>query len=130
MKQYDKRMLLLVIFAALLLSAKSIWMDPVKLHEKNERLYSQYAELAAPFNDGEVLPPTGLYTYRTVDVERRSDEGETIIVQVDPTTNQLTEVTLQGEYQAKVRAYILYVLPVKNITVEGGLADNGNTSQD
>lgn len=130
MKRYDKRMLLLVILGVMLLSAKSIWLDPVKTENEDIKRYSQYAVLAAPFNDGEVPPPSGLYTYRPVNVVQRSVEGETIIVQVDPSTNRLTEVTLQGQYQAKVRAYILYVLPVKHITVEGGVTDHGNTSQD
>lgn len=130
MKRYDKRMLLLVLIATTLLSAKSIWLDPVKPLDENLRLYSEYAMLAAPFNDGEVPPPPGLYTYRTVQVVRRNEEGETLVLQTDPATNRLKEVTLQGEYQARVRAYVLYVLPVKHITVEGGVAEDGNTSKD
>ena len=130
MKRYDKRMMLLVILAAMLLSAKSIWMDPVKPLDENLRLYSEYAKLAAPFNDGAVPPPSGLYTYRTVQVVQRNEEGETVVLRTDPATNLLKEVTLQGEYQARVRAYVLYVLPVKHITVEGGVAEDGNTAED
>lgn len=129
MKQYDRRMLLLVLMAAMLLSAKSIWLDPVKPQDENLQQYSEYAILAAPFNDGEVPPPPGLYTYRTVKVEQRNKEGETIVLQIDPETNLLKETTLQGEYQARVRAYVLYVLPVKHISVEGGVQDHGNTSK-
>ena len=130
MKRYDRRMLLLVLVAAMLLSAKSIWLDPVKTQDENLQLYSRYAMLAAPFNDGEVPPPPGLYTYRTVQVVQRNEEGETVVLQIDPETNLLVEVTLQGEYQAKVRAYVLYVLPVKHIMVKGGVEDHGNTSKD
>lgn len=130
MKRYDKRMLLLVLVAATLLSAKSIWLDPVKPLDENLRLYSEYAMLAAPYHDGEVPPPPSLYTYRTVRVVRLNEEGETLVLQTDPATNLLKEVTLQGKYQARVRAYVLYVLPVKHIMVEGGVAEYGNTSKD
>ncbi len=130
MKRYDKLMLMLMMVAAILLSVKSIWLDPVKPEDENTSRYSQYAVLAAPFHDGKTPPPAGLYTYRTVKVVQPSQEGETVILEIDPATNRLTEISLQGEYQARVRAYILYVLPVKHITVEGGVTDHGNTSQD
>lgn len=129
MKRYDKRMLLLVIVAVIVLSAKSIWLDPVKPEDENTMRYSRYAVLAAPFQGGKMPPPEGFYTYRTVKVVQPSQEGKTVILEIDPATNRLTEVSLQGEYQARVRAYILYVLPAKHINVEGGVTDHGNTSQ-
>ncbi len=126
MKLYDKRMIALVVLAGLLLTIKSVVLDPVKPVEADLVRYSGYAALSAPYLGSEVPPPSWLYTYRTIEVEKTGTTGKTIIMHIDPATQNLTEEVLAGTYQARVRGYILWVLPATQITIEGGLAEHGS----
>lgn len=130
MKRYDKRMILLVVVAVVLLAVKSTWFDPVAPEDMSLQHYSEYALLAASLQSGITPPPAWLYTYRTVAVTRLSQDGTTVVLLPETDTNLLKEVVLQGQYQAKVRAYLLYLFPVKHIMIEGGVANDASTSKD
>ncbi len=126
MKTYDKRMAVLVLVLLVLLTLKSLVIDPVQVKDTEMNLYRQYAVLAAPYQGSRTPPPDWLYTYRAVGVEKTGSEGKTVIAVWQTGSHQLMEVELPGQYRAQVRAYLLYILPVKNIRVEGGLEHNGS----
>ncbi|MDW7670833.1 MAG: hypothetical protein SCK57_05735 [Bacillota bacterium] len=128
MKRYEKRMIFLILILLTALSIKSLLLDPVRPETIELDLYQQYAQLTAPFQGNRGPDPEGLYTYRTVMVEKTGDEGQTHIVYEDAQTNEMIETILPGQYQARVRGYLLYILPVKLIRVEGGLKDDGSDS--
>jgi hypothetical protein len=130
MKQYEKRMISLILILLTALAIKSLLLDPVRPETIELDLYKQYAQLTAPFQGNNRRPdPEGLYTYRTVMVEKVGNEGKTHIIYKDTQTNEIIETILPGQYQARVRGYLLHILPVKQIRVEGGLKDDGNDSQ-
>jgi len=129
MKRYEKRMAALVLILLVSLAVKSLIVDPVRTESMELDLYQQYAQLAAPFQGRGNPPPKWLYTYRTVSAEKVSSEGETRIMYQDNETNKMMEILLPGQYRAQVRAYIFYILPAKNIRVEGGLIDGGSETQ-
>jgi hypothetical protein len=129
MKRYENRMIFLILILLTTLSIKSLLLDPVRPETIELDLYQQYAQLTAPFQGNRRPDPEGLYTYRTVMVEKTGDEGQTHIVYEDTQTNEMIETILPGQYQARVRGYLLYILPVKLIRVEGGLKDDGSDSQ-
>lgn len=129
MGHYEKRMIALILFLFLGLLVKSVWIDPVKPENNDLMHYSQYAQLAAPFQSGAMIEGWQLYTYRTVFVEQVTTEGETLILYRDPVTEEMREAVLPGQYQARVRGYLLSIFPAKQVRVEGGLSDDGSDTQ-
>ena len=128
MKRYDRRMAVGVLVLLLLLSMKSIFLDPVKPASTDLEQYAGFARLTAPIQLG--MPPLleKVYTFRTVSVEQVSETGETLILHPVPGEARLAEIRLSGTYQARVRGYVLLVLPVQQILIEGGLEDYGSNT--
>ena len=124
MKRYEKRMAVLVLVLLAALSVKSVLLDPAKPGSGELALYGQYSLLAAPYY-GRVGPGSSLYTYRIIHVAKTAEEGQTLIVVEDENSGERREEILSGRYEAKVRGYLFYILPVKQIRVEGGLSDHG-----
>ncbi|SMP69922.1 hypothetical protein [Anoxynatronum buryatiense] len=129
MKRYDRRMAGIVLVLLLLLSMKSVFLDPVRPSTKILEQYAGFARLAAPLQIG--MPPLleKLHTFRTISVKQVSEEGNTLILYPVPGENKLEEVQLTGTYEARVRGYLFFVLPVKQILIEGGLESHGNDTQ-
>ncbi|MEN1762172.1 hypothetical protein [Anoxynatronum sibiricum] len=129
MKRYDRRMAIIILVLFLLLSIKSVLLDPVTPSTKALEQYAGFARLAAPLQVG--MPPLleKLHTFRTISVEQVSEEGDTLILYPVPGENKLAEARLSGTYEARVRGYLLFVLPVKQILIEGGLENHENDTQ-
>ncbi|SDZ21990.1 hypothetical protein [Tindallia californiensis] len=124
MKPNEKKMLLALVILLVGLSAKSIWIDPFHSSSHAHNQYAEYARLMAPFQQQTTLDRMKVLNYRTVDVQRESDEGLTNIVVLEPENENIKEIEIKGEYSAKVRAYLLWVFPTRDIRIEGGFSVN------
>ncbi|SFI37727.1 hypothetical protein SAMN05192551_1156 [Tindallia magadiensis] len=124
MKPNEKKMLFALMILLIGLSAKSIWIDPFRSSSDTLRQYAEYAQLMAPFQQQTTLDRMKVLNYRTVDVQRESDEGLTNIVVLEPENDDVKEMEIKGEYSARVRAYVLWVFPIRDIRVEGGFSVN------
>jgi|GEM_PF-786222 len=120
MDQRSKTMLFVTIILFCILTVKSIWIDPARTEDVNEGHYKSFAREIAPELHKSILLKTGLLTYRITTVNKVSDEGKTK-VKYTSNAGQQYEGELEGQYSAKARVYVLYILPFKDFKIEGGL---------
>ena len=130
MKPVEKRMLIALVILVALLAVKSTVLDPFQADSADKENYAQYARMMAPFQNQTMLDRMRVLTYRTVSVERTEESGETRIVVLDPETDDALEATLTGEYQAVVRSYLFWIIPVGNIQIEGGFPGIEDENED
>jgi hypothetical protein len=124
MKRYEKRMIILILILLVGLSVKSVYMDEIRPETTELDQYQRYAKLAASLMDSPFAGKIGLFTYRTISVTQVTEDGETAIVYPDGDGEAVVfvEMTLPGQYEARVRGYLLSILPVKQVRIEGGVS--------
>jgi hypothetical protein len=131
MKRYEKRMIIVILVLLLGLSVKSIYMDEIRPETTELDQYQRYAKLAASLMDSPFASRIGLFTYRTINVKQVAAEGETVIIYPDGNGDSVVfvEMTLPGQYEARLRGYLLSILPVKQVRIEGGVS-HGSAAKD
>jgi len=117
-------MIIVTIFLLALLIVKSTVMDPVGELTGDLEKYRLYALQTSPLSGG-FLEKTGLLTYRVVKVKQDSMEGNTEVLLKVENSDEWTNDILEGQYSGKVRAYLLYFIPVKDINFRGGFVKDG-----
>ncbi|AKL97074.1 hypothetical protein CACET_c36430 [Clostridium aceticum] len=118
----DKRgqaMLIVTILLLVFLIVKSLFFDPVRGLEGDREKYRLFALQVAPSQNISLLERGSLLNYKVIYVFKENEEDNTKIMYKRDEA-WITEV-LEGGYSAKVRAYILGVIPVKDIYVQGGM---------
>ncbi|ABR50571.1 hypothetical protein Amet_4499 [Alkaliphilus metalliredigens QYMF] len=120
MDRRSKSMLIIACILMVLLIGKSLWYDPAGVLEGERGKFQSYASSTAPLENSGLLEKLGLLHYRVLFVLQESDEGTTEISYFDKEMDQQVEVVLEGQYRAKVRAYLFYVIPVKEMQIKGG----------
>ncbi len=125
MDKRSKTMIMVTVFLPFLLVIKSTMIDPVGELTGDMDKYKSYVLQTAPLSGG-ILEKTGLLTYRVVKVKQDSIEGNTEILLKDEQNAKWIDHTLEGSYSGKARGYLLYVIPVKDINLKGGVMENGN----
>ena len=123
---YEKKMAVALAVLLVLLSFKSLVLDPYRPVTPEEAAYREFALLVAPYH-GSPIPGDGvLYTRRVVRLERVSGDGITEIMIVDSDSGELVEKALDGHYEARIRSYLLGVIPIREFRIEGGVASDGS----
>lgn len=120
MDKRSKQMFLVTIILLFILIAKSTLIDPVVNLTGDSQLYKQYMAQTAPLRGG-LLEKTGLLSYRVVKVKKDKMEGSTEVLIRYPESDEWNPIILEGEYLGKVRAYLLYFIPIKDINFKGGI---------
>lgn len=121
--EMDKRarnMVIATIVLFMILVVKSLWFDPVENLEGDLEKYKEYAYQTVLYERSGLLGKSGLLTYRVIDVAQESQKGATEVKYQNEINRKWNTDVLPGQYYAKVRAYVFYILPVKDITVRGG----------
>ncbi|QUH19856.1 hypothetical protein [Alkaliphilus sp. B6464] len=119
MDKRSKTMIIVTIFLLFLLIIKSTVIDPVGELVGDSEKYRLYTLQTSPLNGG-LLEKAGLLTYRVVKVKQDSIEGNTEVLLKIENSDEWTSDILEGQYSGKVRAYLFYFIPVKDINFRGG----------
>lgn len=120
MKATEKKMFIALIVLLIGLSVKSLFMDPYRAESERMADYAEFARLMAPFQQQTMMDRMKILTYRTINVNKVESDGETTIVSLDDDTDEMVEIQLAGEYEARVRAYLLWIIPLRDVQIEGG----------
>lgn len=101
---------------------KSLALDEVKPKGQDEVKFKSFVEKRVEDGKEElgIINKTGLASFRVVKIEKTDEKGKSKILYFDEDRKDYVEGTLQGEYRARVRGYILYVIPYKEFSVEVG----------
>ncbi len=126
MKATEKKMMMALIILLIGLAAKSLLMDPYRTESESMAAYAEFARLMAPFQQQTMLDRMKVLTYRTIQVEQVQGDEETHIVILDPYADEMIDKRLSGTYEARVRAYLLWIIPLRDIQIEGGFPAHEN----
>ena len=116
----EKILIAVTLVLVCLLFVKSLFLDEVKPSNLEELKFKQFVEKR--IEDGKenlgLLSETKLTSFKVVKIQKVSKEGQSRVLYLDESSNTYTEGTIEGKYKAKVRGYVLYVLPYKEFSVE------------
>lgn len=119
MQKREKLLLIFTIGLVALMIVKSVALDEVRPQGQDEVKFKSFVEKR--IEDGKeelgLLNKTGLVAFRIVKIEKTSENGETTILYFEEEQNTYVEGIIKGEYKARVRGYLLYVIPYREFTV-------------
>ena len=122
MERKEKVLIMVTILLVGIMVFKSLILDEVKPVGVDEIKFKSFVEKR--IEDGKeelgILNKTGLSSFKVVKIQKITDEGTSQIIYYDSIKNSYINGTIQGQYKARVRGYILYVVPYKEFTVEVG----------
>lgn len=120
MKRFDKREriyigTLLVLMGVL--CVKSLWLDHYKPANEAEMLFMDQVEIALDERYQNPFYKYHILTYRIVGIGKISETEAKIVEHYDSEVDANVMLELKGSYKAKVRKYLLGLLPVGQETV-------------
>lgn len=117
MSSREKAMILTLIFLLIVLTLKSTVFDEVKNLTAEEQKFKDFVEYSVAEQYNGVFEETGLMTYRVYDLYMADKEEKGILRYQDPQTGEMVDVIQDGRYNARVRGYFLWIIPVKHFSV-------------
>jgi hypothetical protein len=126
MQKKDRLLIILTALLAIILISKSLFLDEIKPNNIDELKFKQFVEKR--ISDGKdelgLLSKSGIASFRVVNINKISNEGFSKIVYFDEESKEYIESTISGQYEAKVRGYILSVIPYREFSVVASLYEN------
>lgn len=96
---------------------KSIILDEVKNLSPAEQQFKNFADYSIAQKYNGVLEKAGILVYRVYDIEMENKNEKAVLRYQDPKTGEMTEIFQKGRYNASVRGYFLWILPVKHFSI-------------
>lgn len=111
MSKREKFYSVAIVVLLVLLAVKSMVIDNYKPTTQDEQLFYTYAnEIAEEQYDGFTYK-YHIASYKIVSIKKVEDKGVSVLEVVDPITNEKKLEEIDGKYKAKIRKYILWILP-------------------
>ena len=111
MSKREKIYSIAIVVLLVLLTVKSMVIDNYKPTTEDEQLFYTYAsEIAQEQYDGFTYK-YNISSYKIVSVKKIEDEGVSVLEVIDPITNEKVLEEIDGKYKAKIRKYLLWILP-------------------
>ncbi len=122
MQNREKTLVGVTILLVIIMLGKSLFFDEVKPKNSDEIMFKSFVEkrIADGKEELGLLNETGLASYKVVKIKKTNEIGESKILYYDQDKASYVEGRIKGEYKAKVRGYMLYIIPYKEFTVEVG----------
>ncbi|MEW9123858.1 MAG: hypothetical protein AB2421_14195 [Thermotaleaceae bacterium] len=117
MNRKENILILISVVLVIALLGKSFFLDEVRNIRGDELKFKQFVDKAVEEKMQGFMTKKGLIRYRVVAIEKLSDEGTSLIEYLNEEGTEYVEGSIEGQYQAKVRAYFLHVIPYKDIRV-------------
>lgn len=113
----EKAMIIVLAVLVLILIVKSVFLDEVKNLSGEEEQFKQFVEYSIEEEHSGALADMGLMVYRIYDIYKADEDQKGVLRYVDPATGEKVEVVQDGRYTARVRGYLLWILPVQHFSV-------------
>lgn len=113
----EKTMIIMIIVLLILLAIKSLVLDEVKNLSPDEQQFKNFVDYSVAQEYDGFLEQSGLMVYRVYDINMADKNQKGILRYEDPDSGQMVDVIQEGRYNAKVRGYLLRILPVKHFSV-------------
>ena len=116
-KSREKAMVIVLVLAIVVLIVKSTVLDEVKDLNPEEQIFKEFVEYSVEEEYSGFLVNKGIIKYRIYDLYMADADQEAVLRYKDPDTNQMVDVVQEGRYNARVRGYLFWILPVKHFSV-------------
>lgn len=113
----EKAMIILLVILVIILILKSMVFDEVKNLTPEEQQFKDFVEYSVEEEYSGTLADMGLMVYRVYDLYMADPDAKGVLRYEDAKTGKMVETVQEGRYNARVRGYLLWVLPVKHFSV-------------
>ena len=114
-----KEIATIILFLLLLmtLTLKSTLLDEVKDLTPEEQQFKNFVDYSVAQDKNGILESTGIMVYRVYDIKMADRDQKAVLRYEDPQTGKMTEIIQNGRYDASVRGYLLWILPIEQFSV-------------
>ncbi len=113
----EKGMILLFLVLLIALALKSNLFDEVKDLSPAEQQFKDFVDCSVARDYSGILEDMHLINYRVFQIKMADERQQAVLRYEDPKTGDPVEIRQDGRYQAEVRGYLLWILPVKQFAV-------------
>lgn len=110
-------MVILFLVLLVILTLKSNLFDEVKNLPPEEQQFKDFVDYSVARDYSGILQGAPLMAYRVIDIKMADEDQKAVLRYEDPKTGDPVEVKQDGRYQADVRAYLLWILPIREFSV-------------
>ena len=110
----EKTMIIAIIVLLIALVIKSTMLDEVKNLSAEEQTFKDFVEYSVSEQYDGFLERSGIIVYRVYGISVADKDQKGILRYEDPETGKMVESIQDVRYSAKVRGYLLWILPVKH----------------
>jgi hypothetical protein len=122
-KSREKAMAILLVVAIIVLIVKSTFLDEVKNLTAEEQIFKNFVDYSVEEEYSGFLLDKGIVTYRVFDLYMANPDEKAILRYEDKETGKMIEITQEGRYNARVRGYLFWVLPIKSFSVTAQIVE-------
>ncbi len=124
MNRREKAYIWIIILLILILVTKSVYLDDYKPQNREEELFKEYSYGLAVEETPSLFKSNKFRTFRVVDIKKiengdasTMDEDVSMIKIYDEKTGKQENIEIEGMYKAKIRKYILGVMPYGEFSI-------------
>ena len=113
----EKSMIIVMILLLIVLSVKSCLIDEVSHLNAKEQQFKDFVDYSVEQQYHGTLENIGLMKYRVYDIYMADEKEKAVLRYEDPKTGEMIEAVQNGRYNARVRGYFLWIIPIKHFSV-------------
>lgn len=113
----EKSMIIVLAVLVLLLIVKSCFLDEVKNLTPEEQQFKEYVTYSVSEKYNGSMEKAGIMIYRVYDIYVANPNEQVQLDYRDVDTQEEVTVTQNDRYNARVRGYFLWIIPVKTFSV-------------
>lgn len=117
MNRREKAYISISILLLIILIFKSVYLDDYNPQNKEEELYKEFAYRMAVEQAPGIFEKNKLRTFRVVNIKKIEEESISVISTYNKEKDEFENIEIEGVYKAKVRKYILGVMPYGEFSV-------------
>ncbi|MDF3001092.1 MAG: hypothetical protein K0Q48_1211 [Bacillota bacterium] len=117
MSNREKTMIIMIIVLLIALVIKSTMLDEVKNLSADEQNFKEFVDYSVTEQYDGFLERSGILVYRVYRIGIADKDQKGLLRYEDPNTGKPVELIQDVQYNAKVRGYLLWILPIKHLSV-------------
>jgi hypothetical protein len=119
----EKSMYIVLAVLIVILIAKSLIFDEVRNLSKDEQIFKDFVEYSVEQKYDGVFENAGIIQYRIFDIYMAAPDETSILRYEDSSTGVMLEKTLEGRYNARIRKVLLWLIPLKEISITSQITE-------
>ena len=113
----ERGMIILFFVLLVVLALKSNIFDEVKNLSADEKQFKDFVEYSVARDYSGSLEDAKLLGYRVYGIDIADEDQRAVLRYEDPKSGEMVEVVQRCRYNANVRGYFLWILPIKQFSV-------------